>query len=366
MVRSTRKIMARSTRSSSRRRQEENDNDTTASTTTTRTTTRTASTTAATAHRKKATAKKTTTTTTVTVVKTPKRTLKVKARDKIIRKRALRLFQRPHLLAVKLAAAETATKEPSQPPFQSSMGPDRIELPILYAALQRIQEIGHPAWWRYYQPPPQNDDDDESNNNNNNSSSNNYPRPTTDETDTDLTEDDLQLIRNASLAVPLLMMRKVYDHLVLPRTMGGLAWSDAKAKQVAKTLFATLGPGCCAETITEQELIRHCKKQSQQQQQQQQGNDATTTTTTTVVVLKPQEAHKLLPLLKTVGREARSQVPEISAQLEEGLDDNQEEDDDDGDEEDGNDNVTNEHDKAEDANNVDDEGDDEEDSVLAD
>ncbi|KAL7565538.1 hypothetical protein ACA910_003816 [Epithemia clementina (nom. ined.)] len=159
-----------------------------------------------------------------------------------------------------------------------------VELPVMYAALKRIKEIG--IGGNGIAPNEEND------------------------ADPDLTDEDRQLIQDASLAVPYMMYKRFYEHLMLPRTMGGLAFSDAKAKKIARDIFLAMGPACCKESMTDQDLCQACPS------------------------VKPIDALKILPSLKAVGKEARSQLDQIESLLSEGMgNDDEDEDDEDMEEE---------------------------------
>ena len=194
----------------------------------------------------------------------------VSEKDRRVRKRALALLKGEE------EKGDDHEEEGGQPHTKKKEKyyKQNVELPVLYAAFKRIKEIG--AWGSQ-----------------------------TKEVDSDLTEDEQQLIEDAALAVPYAMYKRLYEHLMLPRTMGGLAFSDAKAKQLARDLFLAMGPACCSEFITDQQLSQAC------------------------LSVKRIDARKILPSLKAVGREARSQVKQIEAQLNKGGEDDEEGDEDD-------------------------------------
>lgn len=150
----------------------------------------------------------------------------------------------------------------------------QLELPVMYAALKTVQEIGmnvqvedgtEHATKESTDPP----------------SESSLAQP---QLSSKMIISEEQCLTDALLAIPYLMYKKAKDTLLLPRTMGGLAYSDAKAKEVAHDVFAKLGPKCCF--VNEDELQNH---------------------------LSAQDAHKLLPFLQQVGREARCQVDELQA-----------------------------------------------------
>jgi hypothetical protein len=92
-----------------------------------------------------------------------------------------------------------------------------------------------------------------------------------------------QLIKKASLAVPFLMYKLAVERFTRPRSFGGLAFSIAKAKRVAATLFQNIGPSCCSADITEKDLVKAGR-------------------------IEITDARKVLPLLKDVGIETRGKV----------------------------------------------------------
>jgi hypothetical protein len=92
-----------------------------------------------------------------------------------------------------------------------------------------------------------------------------------------------QLIKKASLAVPFLMYKMTVERFTRPRSFGGLAFSIAKAKRVAATLFQNIGPSCCSADITENDLVKAGR-------------------------IEITDARKVLPLLKDVGIETRGKV----------------------------------------------------------
>ena len=184
----------------------------------------------------------------------------VNEKDRRVRKRALDLLR-----GVDLDASQNNGEDDEFPPLKQ-----RVELPVLYGALKIIKEIG---------------------------------QGNAHEEESDLTEDDRQLIEDASLAVPYLMYKRFYEQLMLPRTMGGLAFSDAKAMQVARDLFLAMGPACCKETVTDQQLSEACPS------------------------VKRIDARKILPSLHAIGKEARSQLEQVEALLHEGEEEDDEEED---------------------------------------
>jgi hypothetical protein len=95
-----------------------------------------------------------------------------------------------------------------------------------------------------------------------------------------------QLIKKASLAVPFLMYKMTVERFTRPRSFGGLAFSIAKAKRVAATLFQNIGPSCCSADVTEKDLVKAG------------GIEIT-------------DARKVLPLLKDVGIETRGKVEAV-------------------------------------------------------
>jgi hypothetical protein len=95
-----------------------------------------------------------------------------------------------------------------------------------------------------------------------------------------------QLIKKASLAVPFLMYKVTVERFTRPRSFGGLAFSIAKAKRVASTLFQNMGPSCCSTSVTEKDLVRLGK-------------------------IEITDARKVLPLMKEVGIETRAKVEAV-------------------------------------------------------
>lgn len=102
-----------------------------------------------------------------------------------------------------------------------------------------------------------------------------------------LTKEEQELLAQASLAVPYLMCKMTKEVCTRPRSMGGLAFSSAKADMFVTDLFLKMGPSCCFEKTLEEDLIEQS--------------------------LQPADARKLLPKLKEVGLHARSKVDELSA-----------------------------------------------------
>lgn len=108
--------------------------------------------------------------------------------------------------------------------------------------------------------------------------------------DSSTAEDDddptQQLIQKASLAVPFLMYKLAVERFTRPRSFGGLAFSIAKAKRVAATLFQNMGPSCCSADVSEKDLVK-------------------------VGGLEITDARKVLPLMKDVGIETRAKVDAV-------------------------------------------------------
>jgi hypothetical protein len=101
------------------------------------------------------------------------------------------------------------------------------------------------------------------------------------------------LLKKASLAVPYLMYKKAVDLLTRPRSMGGLAFSSAKADTLVKGIFEEAGFACCGSRMTEKKLMNSCSK----------------------IVSSSSDARKILNKLLEVGEEARSKVPDFMANL---------------------------------------------------
>jgi hypothetical protein len=95
-----------------------------------------------------------------------------------------------------------------------------------------------------------------------------------------------QLIKKASLAVPFLMYKLAVERFTRPRSFGGLAFSIAKAKRVAATLFENMGPSCCSANVTEKDLVKAGQ-------------------------IEITDARKVLPLMKDVGIETRTKVESV-------------------------------------------------------
>jgi hypothetical protein len=112
---------------------------------------------------------------------------------------------------------------------------------------------------------------------------------------------DQVLIDQASLAVPYLMYQLCVEEFTQPRAQGGLAYSHAKAVEMASILFEKAGPACCcADNITELQLVKKCRG----------GKNNTTD------IITKNDARKVLPILKKIGIIARSKIDETIAQLE--------------------------------------------------
>jgi hypothetical protein len=94
------------------------------------------------------------------------------------------------------------------------------------------------------------------------------------------------LIKKASLAVPFLMYKLAVERFTRPRSFGGLAFSIAKAKRVAATLFENMGPSCCSANVTEKDLVKAGQ-------------------------IEITDARKVLPLMKDVGIETRTKVESV-------------------------------------------------------
>ena len=112
--------------------------------------------------------------------------------------------------------------------------------------------------------------------------------------DDDPPEEHLELIQNASLAVPYLMYQMAVEIFTEPKTLGGLAFPSAKAKSLAKDIFEKAGVSACSMNTTESSL-----------KLQKAGIDQV-------------DARKILPKLKHVGDQARSKVEEIQNLFEKG------------------------------------------------
>jgi hypothetical protein len=95
-----------------------------------------------------------------------------------------------------------------------------------------------------------------------------------------------QLIKKASLAVPFLMYKLAVERFTRPRSFGGLAFSIAKAKRVATTLFQNMGPSCCSTSVTVKDLVKAGQ-------------------------IEITDARKVLPLMKDVGVETRAKVEAV-------------------------------------------------------
>lgn len=104
-----------------------------------------------------------------------------------------------------------------------------------------------------------------------------------------LTDKEQELINQANLAVPYLMCKKAIDLCTLPRSLGGLALSSAKARTLCLTVFEKCqGLSCCSSSMTDKKIVRLCKGS-----------------------LTVQDAIRVLPKLAEVGIAARSKVNEI-------------------------------------------------------
>jgi hypothetical protein len=82
------------------------------------------------------------------------------------------------------------------------------------------------------------------------------------------------------------MYKVAVERFTRPRSFGGLAFSIAKAKRVAATLFENMGPSCCSPNVTERDLNKAGR-------------------------VEITDARKVLPLLKEVGIETRTKVEAV-------------------------------------------------------
>lgn len=106
-----------------------------------------------------------------------------------------------------------------------------------------------------------------------------------------LTEEEKELVSDASLAVPYIMSNLAVEHCTRPRSLGGLAYSRAKAENLIRSLFAKMGPACCADDVKEKDIEKACKD------------------------ISSQDARKIVPKLKQVGTDAKRKVEELREQL---------------------------------------------------
>jgi hypothetical protein len=110
-----------------------------------------------------------------------------------------------------------------------------------------------------------------------------------------VTAPEQDLLDQACLAVPYLMYKKAVDLLMRPRSMGGLAFSSAKADAIVRGIFEGVGIAALAggPAVTEKRLARACPK----------------------LLPSASDARKILGKLAEVGEEARSKVAEFEARL---------------------------------------------------
>jgi len=106
-----------------------------------------------------------------------------------------------------------------------------------------------------------------------------------------LTEKEKELVSDASLAVPYIMSNLAVEHCTRPRSLGGLAYSRAKAENLIRSLFAKMGPACCADNVKEKDIEKACKD------------------------ISSQDARKIVPKLKQVGIDAKRKVEELREQI---------------------------------------------------
>ncbi len=66
----------------------------------------------------------------------------------------------------------------------------------------------------------------------------------------------IDLVQKATTASEYLMFKSVVERLTRPRSFGGLAWAETKAKQIADKLFETMGSECCAVDVSENKLVK--------------------------------------------------------------------------------------------------------------
>jgi hypothetical protein len=111
--------------------------------------------------------------------------------------------------------------------------------------------------------------------------------------DYEATAHESDLLKKASLAVPYLMYKKAVDLLTRPRSMGGLAFSSAKADTLVRGIFEEAGFACCGSKMTEKKLMKSCSK----------------------IVASSSDARKILIKLLEVGEDARSKVPDFMTNL---------------------------------------------------
>jgi hypothetical protein len=90
------------------------------------------------------------------------------------------------------------------------------------------------------------------------------------------------------------MCKKAIELCTLPKSLGGLAFAQAKADNIVRKIFETLGVASCFETTSEKDLAQACR-----------GND----------VIEQQDLRKVLPKLKSIGLESRERIDQVRLEL---------------------------------------------------
>ncbi|GKY96104.1 hypothetical protein MPSEU_000570700 [Mayamaea pseudoterrestris] len=105
---------------------------------------------------------------------------------------------------------------------------------------------------------------------------------------------DIELVESAGTAVAFLMCQKAIEVCTLPKTLGGLAFAQAKADNIVRHLFETIGIAACFEDTTEQDLVKVCR-----------GKDT----------IEAHDLRKVLPKLKSIGADARGGIDQINKEV---------------------------------------------------
>ena len=109
-----------------------------------------------------------------------------------------------------------------------------------------------------------------------------------------LAPEDIDLLTNAGTALAFLMCKKAIELCTLPKSLGGLAFAQAKADNIVRHLFETMGVAACFEDTTEKDLLKACRDNA---------------------VIDQQDLRKVLPKLKLIGVESRERIEQVRTEV---------------------------------------------------
>lgn len=112
-----------------------------------------------------------------------------------------------------------------------------------------------------------------------------------------LSKKDQFLLEQSQTALAFLMCKKAIELCTRPKSLGGLAFAQAKADNIVRKLFTSMGVKVCATSTTEQDLVKALPHDDVKDPQQQ------------------QDLRKVLPKLKLIGMEASIKVDQVRQEL---------------------------------------------------